>query len=83
MPFSAVTKLNKNRWKTKGIAVVSYDDQGKSRKLVLDNFKYSRDEISAMVHAVSSRLSPDQIVGDSSPPNPSESEAFPPPRDHY
>ena len=82
MPFAAVTKLNKNRWKTKGIAVVSYDDQGKSRKLVLDNFKYSRDEISAMVHAVLSRLSPDQITGDSSPPNPSEPEVADSPSGH-
>ena len=63
VPFSAVTDLNKSRWKTKGIAVAHYTDGGKTKKLVLDNFKYDRDVIGEMIKRVEDHLNPDQISG--------------------
>jgi len=63
MPLDAVTKLNKNRWKSKGIAVAYYQDGSKTKKLVLDDYKYTRDKISEMLIATEPHLEPGQIVG--------------------
>ncbi len=71
MPFDSVKQLNKSRWKTKGIAVAHYDDGSKTKKLVLDDFKYTRNLIGDMLFAVESHLAPEQIVG--GPPEPTES----------
>ncbi len=67
VPFASVTSINKGRWKTKGIAVVYYHDPSKNRqrRMVLDNFKYGRDEMTAIFDDVESHLAPaDQPVGD-------------------
>jgi len=68
MDFTAVTNLNKSRWKTKGIAVAHYDKPGKPGKLVLDNFKYDRGAINEMVKSLEAHLKPDQISGGQEPP---------------
>ncbi len=65
--FGDITKLNKERWKTKGIAVVHYRPTGETggeRKLVLDDWKYDRAQTTALVEAVESRLKPEQIIAD-------------------
>lgn len=64
VPYAAVTSLNKTRWRKKGIAVVQYQDGAATKRLVLDNFKYARDPIDAMVAAIEERVGPEQIVGD-------------------
>lgn len=66
--FDQVTGLDKTRWRSKGIAVVQYMDQSKKRRLILDNFKFSPDEIGEMVSDVESRLSPEQITPLTPPP---------------
>ena len=76
--FGAITGLNERRWRSKGIAVVQYEDQGKRRKLVLDSFHYSVDEICAMVKEIHARLSPGQITGSDPSPEPESSENQPP-----
>ena len=68
MPYDAVTSFNKSRWRSKGIAVVYYQDAGRSRRFVLDNYKYTRTVIAVMVRQVELHLAPDQIVG--GPPEP-------------
>ncbi len=62
MAFDSVTALHKGRWKTKGIAVAHYQADGKKRKFVLDNWKYSRQPINEMLKAVEQHLTPDQII---------------------
>jgi len=68
--LDAITSLNEKRWRSKGIAVVQYEDQGKQRKLVLDNFHYNDIGICAMVKDLHARLSPDQILGFDPPVEP-------------
>ena len=63
-----IARLDKLRWRSKGIAVAHYEDGAKSCKIVLDNFKFSPREISEMVKEVESRLSPDQITSPPTPP---------------
>lgn len=62
--FSQITLFNKDRWKSKGIAVVYYQADGKKRRLVLDDWKYDRKATQIIVDEVQSRLQPDQIVGE-------------------
>ena len=67
--YGAITSLNLNRWKTKGIAVVHYNDEaGQTKRFVLDNFKYTRGAITAMVEEIESRLDPSQIVSNQPKP---------------
>ncbi len=74
--FDEITKLNKERWKTKGIAVVHYKNAGATAesRLVLDDWKYNRPATKIIVEAVQAHLTPEQITGDaavSTPPVPS------------
>lgn len=60
--FSTVTKLNKRRWKDKGIARVDYLDQGKKRQFVFDDFKYDRTAIGQILQRLESQLPADCII---------------------
>ena len=63
-PFSSITKLNKDRWKTKGIARVYYtDSQGGERRIVLDDWKYEARPTQQMLEEIEAQLKPEQIVG--------------------
>ena len=48
-PFDSITSVNKDRWKTKGIAVVNHGQDGGESRLILDDWKYERDPITHMV----------------------------------
>lgn len=61
--FDVVTKLDKHRWQSKGIAVVHYKAGSQQLRLVLDDWKYRREPITIMVRTVEDHLSDDQIVG--------------------
>lgn len=41
--WDSIRDLDKSRWKTKGIAVVYFNHQGKPDKITLDDWKYERD----------------------------------------
>lgn len=60
--FSTVTKLNKRRWKDKGIARVDYLEDGKKRQFVFDDFKYERGAIGQLLQKLESQLPPERIV---------------------
>jgi len=55
-PWDSIRELDKARWKSKGIAVVRYDDRGSLRRITLDDWKYQRDPITAMVARVEAHL---------------------------
>jgi hypothetical protein len=62
--YAALTGLNKERWKTKGIAVVRYrGPQGRERKLVLDDWKYDAPATRNILLEVEGRLTDAQITG--------------------
>lgn len=44
VPFASMREVDKRRWDTKGIAVVAYEEDGRRRKLVLDDYKYAGGE---------------------------------------
>jgi len=68
LEFGEITKLDKKKWKSKGIARIRYQQDGRHRQLVLDDCKYEVDPTEAILREVESRLDADQIVG--APPEP-------------
>ena len=60
--FSTVTKLNKRRWKDKGIARVDYEENGRKRQFVFDDFKFDRAAIGELLQQLESQLPADRII---------------------
>lgn len=44
VPFAAIVSIDKNKWDSKGIAILSYSDGKKTRKSVIDDYKYEGAE---------------------------------------
>ncbi len=64
LDFDKITKINKRRWKAKGIAKVAYKDaRGRSRTMVFDDFKYDQEPMSELMTMCEQGLTRDQIVG--------------------
>ena len=57
--WDAIRSIDKTRWKSKGIAVVRYDDDGVEKRLTLDDWKFERAPITRMVAEVDTRLGDD------------------------
>jgi hypothetical protein len=64
VPLRAFNKLDKTRWRTKGIAVAHYDDAGDIGRITLDDWKYERVPTRRLIEKIESQLGPDQIIGD-------------------
>lgn len=63
LQFDQITVLDKKRWRKKGIAVVRYEQEGRKRRLVLDDCKYDPQPIEVLLRLVESHVSPEQVVG--------------------
>jgi len=60
-----IRRLNKARWKTKGIAVAEYVEAGgQERRLVLDDWKYDRQAPAGIVKELEARLGSDKVGGE-------------------
>ena len=70
LEFDQITTLDKKKWKSKGIAIVSYKQDGRSGRLALDDWKFDTDETKAILREVESRIDVQQIMG--GPPEPAE-----------
>ncbi len=63
LDFDQITTLNKRQWDKKGIAKVAYQQDGRTRRLVLDDWKFEADPTTAILREVESRIDAEQIVG--------------------
>ena len=63
VPIESITKINKRKWEDKGLATIYYDDNGKSRKFVMDDFKFEREPMGQLMRYAEANLSADQVVG--------------------
>ena len=63
-PWESITRLDRERWKTKGIAQVVYNNAsgGGERKILLDDFKSDRAAIGLIYEAVLERLHPEEAA---------------------
>ncbi|HUS39668.1 MAG TPA: hypothetical protein VMX74_09470 [Pirellulales bacterium] len=60
--YDQIETLNKRHWKKKGIAKITYSDNGRKRQFVLDDFKYDFDATKKILIAVEAQLDMDQFV---------------------
>jgi len=72
LEFGQVVSLDKKRWRSKGIARMNYRQDGRKRRLVLDDWKYDADPTKAILLEVESRIDADQIVGGAPEPLPED-----------
>ena len=63
LDYAAVSKLDKKKWASKGIAKAWYDANGVQRRFVFDDFKYEREPLGIMLRDLERTLAPSQIVG--------------------
>jgi hypothetical protein len=57
-PWDSIKSLDASKWKTKGIAVVHYNHNGKSARITLDDWKLHRDSTVAIFNEVQKRVDP-------------------------
>ncbi len=79
LKFEQIVALDKKKWKTKGIAKIVYDDNGRKRRLVLDDCKYDVRPTKSILVEVESRIGVDKIIG--GPPEALQ-QAQPEPEEH-
>jgi hypothetical protein len=70
--FDQIVRLDKFRWRNKGIAKISYQDGNRKRRFVLDNYKFDRHTMDAILYELEQRIDPSLITG--GPPEPSPEE---------
>jgi hypothetical protein len=75
--FDQIVSLNKKQWAKKGIARITYRQDGRKRGFVLDDWKYEADPTVGILREVEARIDPAQIVG--GPPEPPPREPPEPP----
>lgn len=44
VPLDAIVEMDRRKWKNKGIAVAIYEENGRRRKLILDDYKFEGTE---------------------------------------
>lgn len=62
--WNQITRLDKTRWKTKGIAYVHYGTQAGERRLKLDDWEYEREPMQRIEQQVEQRIDSLQVIGD-------------------
>lgn len=62
LTYDQITVLDKKKWKKKGIAVVRYKEDGRKKRLTLDDWKYEVEPTEMILREVEFRIEPEQIV---------------------
>lgn len=57
-----LTEINRRKWEDKGIAVLKYTEGGKTRKFVLDDFKFDRENTGKLLEIAESKLPPKPVA---------------------
>jgi hypothetical protein len=66
--FDDVVNLEKRQWKSKGIAKVTYLEDGRKRRFVIDDYKFDRYKTDEILYELEQRIDPEKITG--GPPDP-------------
>ena len=64
VPIKSITKIDKRKWPEKGIAKIYYDVDGKTKKFVMDDFKFHRETMGELMKFAEANLTEDQLIGD-------------------
>ena len=60
--LKSVTEINKRKWQSKGIAKLKYTDGDSSRTFVMDDFKYSQQEMGEIMSVAESFVKAENIL---------------------
>ncbi len=63
LELQQIQGIDKRKWEKKGISKISYDDAGKTRTLVIDDFKFDRTSIGDILQRIESSVVREAIVG--------------------
>jgi hypothetical protein len=66
--FDEVEAVNKRKWRSKGIAKVTYVSGGRRRNFVVDDYKFDRYPTDAILYELEQRIDPGRILN--GPPEP-------------
>jgi hypothetical protein len=61
--FDDVVNLEKRQWRSKGIAKVTYLDNGQKRRFVIDDYKFDRYKTDAILYELEQRIDPAIVTG--------------------
>jgi hypothetical protein len=61
--FADITAVDKRQWRSKGIARVTYNDNGSKRKFVIDDYKFDRYKTDEILYELEQRIDPALITG--------------------
>ncbi|MEM9587635.1 MAG: hypothetical protein AAGA03_10170 [Planctomycetota bacterium] len=64
VPLGSIVKIDKTKWPDKGIAKIHYEVDGKSKKFVMDDFKYEREPMGSLMEFAEAQVTDEQIIGD-------------------
>lgn len=62
VPYNDITRLDKERWKAKGIATVHYETKQGAGKIILDDWKFDRPTTDIVLRDIEANLGDDQII---------------------
>jgi hypothetical protein len=63
LDFDQVLSIDKRRWRSKGIAKVTYRDNGRKRRFILDDYKFNRQSTGQILRELESQVDPTIITG--------------------
>lgn len=63
LSFDQISRLEKSKWRNKGIAKIFYDKDGQPGKFVVDDFKFKRQETDAILRNIESHIDHSIITG--------------------
>jgi hypothetical protein len=66
--YDQVENLEKRQWRKKGIARVTYIEDGRRRRFVIDDYKFDRYKTDAILYELEQNIDPERITG--GPPDP-------------
>jgi hypothetical protein len=58
-----VTALEKRQWRNKGIAKLRYNDNGRNKTFVIDDFKFKRESTDQILVEIENQIGHDKITG--------------------
>jgi hypothetical protein len=61
--FDEVVTLDKRKWRSKGIAKITYNDNGRKRRFILDDYKFDRATTGEVLRELEAKIDPEQITG--------------------
>ena len=63
VPFDQIASINKKDWAKKGLARIRYADNGRTKRFVLDDFKFLRQPTDEIMRLIEQKVDHNKITG--------------------